>query len=77
MHVRCVRAVAPITGERFCFERPSLTAETVQIFIETFAAAFPERLTLLRLDHRGAPTAPRLRWPEKIRAVGLPPYGLG
>ena len=48
-------AVAPITGERFCFERPSLTAETVQIFIDTFAAAFPERLTLLRLDHRGNP----------------------
>jgi transposase len=67
-------AVAPTTGERFFLELPYLNAETFQLFIEAFADAFPDSLNLLLLDNSGAHTAQRLRWPENVRAVWLPPY---
>jgi putative transposase len=37
--------------------------------------AFPDRLHIWRVDHRGTHTAQRLRWPEHVRGVWLPPYG--
>jgi transposase len=67
-------AVAPATGERFFLELPYLNAETFQLFINAFAEAFPESLNILLLDNSGAHTAQRLRWPENVRAVWLPPY---
>ncbi|HXH09299.1 MAG TPA: transposase [Alphaproteobacteria bacterium] len=66
--------MVPTTGERFFLARPHLHAEMFQIFMEAFANAFPERLNLLLLDHSGAHTARRLRWPEHVRPVWLPPY---
>jgi transposase len=67
-------AVAPTTGERFFLELPYLNAETFQPFIEAFAEVFPQHLNILLLDNSGAYTAQRLRWPENVRAVWLPPY---
>jgi transposase len=67
-------AVAPTTGERFFLEWPSLRSDMFQLFLEAFAQAFPDSLNILLLDHSGAHTASGLRWPEKVRAVGLPPY---
>ena len=66
-------AVAPTSGERFFVERPYLHADIFQIFIEACADAFPERLNLLLQDNSGAHTALRLRWPEHVRPVWLPP----
>jgi DDE superfamily endonuclease len=66
-------AVAPTTGERFFLAWPYLHADTFQLFVKAFAQAFPDRLNLLLLDHSGAHTAPRIRWPEHIRYVWLPP----
>lgn len=68
-------AVAPTTGERFCLERPYLNAEMFQLFIDAFGQAFPDSLNILLLDHSGAHTAQRLRWPENVRYVWLPPDG--
>jgi hypothetical protein len=68
-----VGAVAPTTGERFLWELPSLKAETCQLFIEAFAEACPESLNVLLLDHRGAHTVQRLRWPAHVRALWWPP----
>jgi transposase len=68
-------AVAPTTGERFFLELPSLNAEMFQLFIEAFAQAFPDSLNILLLDHSGAHTAQRLRWPDNVHGVWLPPYG--
>jgi hypothetical protein len=68
-------AVAPTPGERVFLEWPSLKADPVQLFIEAFAPAFPDRLNLLLLDNSGAHTAQRLRWPENVCDVGLPPSG--
>jgi putative transposase len=67
-------AVEPTTGERFCLERPYLNAEGCQIFIGTFAAAFPGSLNLPLLDNSGAHTAQRLMLPANVRLVFLPPY---
>jgi transposase len=67
-------AVAPTTGERFFLELPYRNAESFQLFVDAFAEAFPESLNLLRLDNSGAHTAQRLRLPDKVRLVFLPPY---
>jgi putative transposase len=39
-------AVAPTTGERVFLELPYLNAEGFQIFVDAFAAAFPDSLNL-------------------------------
>jgi transposase len=67
-------AVAPTTGERFFLELPYLNADMFQLFIDAFAHAFPKSLNILPLDNSGAHTAQRLRWPENVRYVWLPPY---
>jgi transposase len=67
-------AVAPATGERFFLELPYLHAQTFQLFVDAFAQAFPDSLNILLLDNSGAHTAQRLRWPENLRCVWLPPY---
>jgi hypothetical protein len=67
-------AVEPTTGERFFLELPYLHAESFQIFVNAFAAAFPDRLNLLLVDNSGAQTAQRLTLPANVRLVFLPPY---
>ena len=66
-------AVAPTTGEWFFLERPYLNAEGFQIFVDAFAAAFPDSLPLLLLDNRGAHTAQRRTLPATVRLVFWPP----
>jgi hypothetical protein len=68
-------ARAPTTGERLFLERPNWNAPTVQLFVDAFAEAFPDRVHIFRLENRGAHTAQHLRWPAHGRCVWLPPYG--
>jgi DDE superfamily endonuclease len=67
-------AVAPVTGERFFLEGPSLNAGTFQLWVDAFARAFPDSLDLLLVDHRGAHTPQRLTLPANVRLVFFPPY---
>jgi hypothetical protein len=67
-------AVEPTTGAPFFRERPYLHADTFHIFIDAFAHAFPDRRNSLLLDKSGAHPAQRLRWPEPLRPLWLPPY---
>jgi transposase len=67
-------AVAPTTGERFFLELPYLNADAFQLFLDAFGQAFPDSLNILLLDNSGAPTSQRIRWPEHVRCVWLPPY---
>ncbi len=67
-------AVAPTTGESFFFELPHLNHRNFQVFLDEFAQAFPDTLNLLVLDKSGGHTAKRLRIPENVRLVWLPPY---
>jgi len=66
--------VAPTTGERVFLERPYLNADTFQLFLDAVGQAFPDSLNISLLDNSGAHTAQRLRWPENVRCVWLPPY---
>ena len=66
-------AVAPITGERFFLELPSLTHSTFQRFLDEFAQAFPDSLNILVLDKSGGHTAKDLVLPANVRLVFLPP----
>jgi transposase len=68
-------AVAPTTGERVFLELPYVNADTLQLLLDAFGHAFPDSLHILLLDNSGAHTAQRLRWPENVRCVWLPPYG--
>jgi putative transposase len=67
-------AVAPATGEGFFLELPYLNADMFQLFVDAFAQAFPDSLNIWLLDNSGAHTTQRLRWPENVRCVWLPPY---
>jgi hypothetical protein len=66
--------VEPTTGDRFFLELPYLNTEGFQIFVDAFAAAFPDRLNLLVLDNSGVHTAQRLTLAADVRLVFLPPY---
>jgi hypothetical protein len=68
-------AVEPTTGERFFLELPSLNADMFQLFVDSFAHAFPHSLNSLLLDNSGAHTAARLTLPQNVRLLFLPPYG--
>jgi transposase len=67
-------AMAPTTGARFFLELPYLNAETFQLFVNTFAHAFPDSLNVLLLDNSGAHTAQQLTIPANVRLVFFPPY---
>jgi hypothetical protein len=67
-------AVAPTSGARFLLELPYPNAEALQPFLDAFAQAFPDGLNILRVDHSGAHTSQRIRRPENVRCVWLPPY---
>jgi len=67
-------AVEPTTGERFFLALPYLNDESFQLFVDAFAAAFPDSLNLLLLDNSGAHTARRLTVPANVCFVFLPPY---
>jgi transposase len=66
-------AVAPTSGESFFLELPYLNSTTFQVFLTTFAQAFPDSLNVLLLDKSGGHTATRLVIPENVRLVWLPP----
>ncbi len=67
-------AVAPTTGERFFLAWPYLKADMCQLFLDAFAQACPHSLHILLSENSAAHTAQRLRWPEHVRYVWLPPY---
>lgn len=54
-------AVAPTTGERFVLEWPYVNVQTFHLFVDAFAAAFPDSLKILLSDHSGAHTAQHMR----------------
>jgi transposase len=66
-------AVAPTSGESFFLEMPHLNSTNFQVFLETFAQAFPDSLNLLVLDKSGGHTATQVMLPENVRLVWLPP----
>jgi hypothetical protein len=68
-------AGAPTPGARVVLALPSLKADRCPRVVDAVAQAFPDRLKVLLLDHRGAHPAQRRTLPANVRLVCLPPYG--
>jgi transposase len=67
-------AVEPTTGASFFLELPYLNSRAFQWWLDGFAAAFPESLTILVLDNGAGHKAKAVRWPPNVVPVFLPPY---
>lgn len=67
-------AVEPLTGDRFFLELPQLTGECFQIFIDQFAATFPDTLNVMVLDNGRFHHAKSLEIPDNVVLLFLPPY---
>jgi len=66
-------AVEPTTGASCFLALPYLTSRAFQLWLDGFAAAFPESLHLLVLDNGAGHKAKALRWPSNVVPVFLPP----
>jgi transposase len=67
-------AVEPTTGAHFFLELPYLNSRAFQLWLDSFAAAFPESVNLLVLDNGAGHKAKAVRWPSNVMPVFLPPY---
>ncbi len=67
-------AIAPTTGDHFFRGLPRRTSTHFQSFLDALAQAYPDSLNILVLDNSGAHTAKRLKIPNNMRLVLLPPY---
>ena len=67
-------AVDPITGESLFLELSALDADCFQIFVDEVSTTFPDTLNVMLLDGAPAHVAKRLRIPDNVLLVRLPPY---
>jgi transposase len=67
-------AVEPSTGSSFFLELPWLNTVTFQLWVDHFAAAFPESFNVLILDNGAFHKAKVLQWPANVAPIFLPPY---
>jgi hypothetical protein len=66
-------AVAPTTGASCFLELPPLNTQMFQVWVDGFAAAFPESFNILVLDNGAFHKAKAVRWPANTVPVCLPP----
>lgn len=69
-----VGAIEPLTGEDFMLEMPSLETATFQIFVDELAKTDEASFHLLLVDNATAHTTPKLKVPENIGLIFLPPH---
>lgn len=67
-------AVEPTTGASFFLELPYLNSSAFQLWLDGFAATFPQSLNLLILDNGAGHKAKAVRWPSNVLPIFLPPY---
>jgi DDE superfamily endonuclease len=67
-------AVEPTTGANCFLELPQLNTAMFQVWVDGFAAAFPESFNIVVLDNGAFHKAKTLRWPANTVPVFLPPY---
>jgi hypothetical protein len=67
-------AVEPTTGASFFLELPYFNSGAFQVWLDGFAATFPDSLNELVLDHGAGHKAQAGRWPANVVPVFLPPY---
>jgi transposase len=67
-------AFSPITGDDFLMEFPVCNTDTFQIFLNEFSAENPKTLIMMVLDNGAFHKAKKLKIPDNIKLVFLPPY---
>lgn len=67
-------AVEPLSGEPFFYAFSHLDATCFNLFIQEFAAAFPESLNLLQLDQAAAHCALEIDWPDNVVPIFQPSH---
>ncbi len=67
-------AVEPKTGESFFLELPNLNTQCFQIYLDEFSKAYADSINVMLLDRGRFHQAQKLRIPNNIVPVFLPPY---
>ncbi len=66
--------VEPLTGKRFFFEFSHVDSTCYQLFLDQFAAAFPESLNVMQLDNGSFHKAEGLEWPDNVIPLFQSPH---
>ena len=67
-------AFSPVNGSQFLLEMPFCNTQTFQTFLDEFSAFEPKEFKIIVLDNGAFHKAKRLKIPENICLVFLPPY---
>ena len=67
-------AFSPITGNHFEIEMPQCNADTFQIFLNEFSRKNIDEFIILLLDNGAFHKAGKLKIPENIKLLFIPPY---
>jgi len=67
-------AFSPITGDDFLLEFPCCNADNFQIFLDELSEENPKTLIIMVLDNGSFHKAKKLKIPDNIKFVFLPPY---
>ena len=67
-------AFSPITGDDFLMEFPVCNTDTFQIFLDELSSEHPKTLIIMVLDNGSFHKSKRLKIPDNIKLVFLPPY---
>jgi len=67
-------AFSPITGDNFLIEFPVCNTDAFQIFLNEFSSEHPKTLIIMVLDNGAFHKAKKLKIPDNIKLVFLPPY---
>ena len=67
-------AFSPITGEHLLMEFPNCNSDSFQIFLNEFSSDNPKTLTIMVLDNGAFHKAKKLKIPDNIKLLFLPPY---
>ena len=69
-----IGAFSPITGDHLLMELPVCNTECFQIFLEELSSEKPKTLIIMVLDNGSFHKAKKLKIPNNIKLVFLPPY---
>jgi transposase len=67
-------AFSPINGDHFELEMPHCNADTFQIYLNEFSTRNSEEFIILLLDNGAFHKARKLKIPENIALLFIPPY---
>ena len=67
-------SVSPMTGESFSFMMADMTTKSLNLFLETFSKYLGKREAIVIMDNASSHKSKRLKVPDNIQIVYLPPY---